>query len=77
MGTEFTVATSHGPRNRPEDAANAGEWGVYDPARWVAQLDATQRQAYAAHLQDRLRVLDRVLRLVVKAKRQGKLPIGY
>ena len=47
--------------------------GWDDLALWVAQLDATQRQAYAACVQDRLRVLDRILELVVNAKREGRL----
>ena len=48
-----------------------GDWD--DLARWVAQLDATQRKAYAARIHDRLRVLDRILELVVNAKREGSL----
>jgi hypothetical protein len=41
----------------------------FDLARWVAQLDAAQREACAAYVQDRLRLLDRLLRIVVDAKR--------
>jgi hypothetical protein len=41
--------------------------------RWVAQLDAAQRQAHAAHVQDRIRILDQMLELVVNAKRDGRL----
>jgi hypothetical protein len=52
-----------------------GGWD--DLALWVAQLDATQRQAYAARVQDRLRVLDRILELVVNAKREGRLCYGH
>ena len=44
-----------------------------DLTRWSAQLDAAQRQAYAAHVQDRIRILDRMLELIVNAKREGKL----
>ena len=52
-----------------------GDWD--DLARWAAQLEATQRQAYAARVQDRLRVLDRILKLVVNAKREGRLWYGH
>lgn len=47
-----------------------------DSARWVAQLDTTQRQAYAANLQDRIRIVDRILELVVNARREGRLQYG-
>ena len=42
-------------------------------AHWVVQLDTAQRQAHAAHVQDRIRILDRMLELIVNAKREGKL----
>ena len=44
-----------------------------DLANWVAQLDATQRKAYAAYFQDRIRILDHILSMVVKAKHEGRL----
>jgi hypothetical protein len=49
------------PKSRYGDCA--------DLARWAAQLDAAQRQACAAYVQDRLRLLDRLLGIVVNAKR--------
>ena len=52
-----------------------GGWD--DLARWVAQLDATQRPVYAARVQDRLRVLAQILKLVVNAKREGRLCYGH
>jgi hypothetical protein len=44
-----------------------------DLARWVAQLNPTQRQACAAYVQDRLRLLERLLSIVVAAKCEWRL----
>ena len=44
-----------------------------DLARWIAQLDAAQRQARAADVQSRIRVLDRIVKLVADAAREGRL----
>ena len=57
----------------PTGLGNGRHVDDHELPRWAAQLDAAQRQAYAAHIQDRIRVLDRILRLVVNAKREGRL----
>ena len=43
-----------------------GGWD--DLAHCVAQLDAAHRHAYAAYVQDRLRVFDQLLEIVVNAR---------
>ena len=46
-----------------------------DLAHWVAHLNASQRQAYAAYFQDRIEVLGLILEVVVNAKRERLSPI--
>jgi hypothetical protein len=48
-----------------------GDWS--DLKRWVAQLDAAQRRACAVDVEGRLGVLERIIKLVVDAKRAGRL----
>ena len=60
----------------PQGGTGLGENQLEDCGgltRWVAQLDAAQRQTHAAHVQDRIRILDRMLELIVNAKREGRL----
>ncbi|GEM_PF-4252057 len=71
--TSQAPPVTHG-RTGLEESRHGG-WD--DLARWVAQMDATQRQVYAARVQDRLRVLATILKLVVNAKREGRLCYGH
>ena len=45
----------------------------FDLAGWVAQLDAAHRRAYAARIQDRLRILEQLLEIAMNAKRKQSL----
>ena len=52
-----------------ENICPSGHGDYSTLARWVGQLNAAQRQACGAYVQDRLRLLDRLLTVVANAKR--------